>query len=119
MELPEFEHAVVYGVEVPHTDGRAGMAAVTLKSGAQPDWGIVTRHLREKLPAYSIPLFIRLREQEEVTGTFKYRKVELKDEAYHLAKVSEPVMVLKPQSAGYEALTSETEQAINDGRISF
>lgn len=119
MELPEFEHAVVYGVEVPHTDGRAGMASVTLKAGAQPDWGMVTRHLREKLPAYSIPLFIRLREQEEVTGTFKYRKVELKDEAYHLAKVSEPVMVLKPQSTAYEVLSSDTEQAINDGRISF
>src|SRR5690606_23151103 len=36
MEFDDIEHAVVYGVEIPHTVGRAGMAAVTLKPGATP-----------------------------------------------------------------------------------
>ena len=119
MEFDDIEHAVVYGVEIPHTDGRAGMAAVTLKPGATPDWGALTRHLREKLPAYAIPLFLRLRAEEEVTGTFKYRKVELKNEAYHLDKVSEPVLVLVGKQAAYEALTAEVEAAINAGEISL
>ena len=119
MEFDDIEHAVVYGVEIPHTDGRAGMAAITLKPGATPDWGALARHLREKLPAYAIPLFLRLREQEEVTGTFKYRKVELKNEAYHLDKVTDPVLVLVGKQAAYEALTAEVEAAINTGEISL
>ena len=119
MEFDDIEHAVVYGVEIPHTDGRAGMAAITLKPGATPDWGALARHLREKLPAYAIPLFLRLREQEEVTGTFKYRKVELKNEAYHLDKVSDPLLVLVGKQAAYEALTAEVETAINAGEISL
>ncbi|WP_430462713.1 long-chain-acyl-CoA synthetase [Thalassolituus sp. LLYu03] len=119
MEYPDIEHAVVYGVEVPHTDGRAGMAALTLKAGANPDWAAIARHLKEKLPAYAIPLFVRLREQEEVTGTFKYRKVELKNEAYHLAQVSDPVLVLLPRETAFQTLTAATEADIAAGRISF
>ena len=119
MEFDDIEHAVVYGVEIPHTDGRAGMAAITLKPGATPDRGALARHLREKLPAYAIPLFLRLREQEEVTGTFKYRKVELKNEAYHLDKVTDPVLLLMGKQAAYEALTAEVEAAINTGEISL
>ena len=120
MEYPDIEHAVVYGVEIPFTDGRAGMAALTLNRQADAvDWSAVTRHLREKLPAYAIPLFLRIREQEEVTGTFKYRKVELKQEAYHLDKVSEPVMVLPAKAASYQPLAADTEQQINQGELSL
>jgi len=120
MEYPDIEHAVVYGVEIPFTDGRAGMAALTLNRHADDvDWSAVTRHLREKLPAYAIPLFLRIREQEEVTGTFKYRKVELKQEAYHLDKVSEPVMVLAGKGASYQPLAADTEQQINQGELSL
>lgn len=119
MEFTDIEHAVVYGVEVPHTDGRAGMAALTLRAGADIDWSALTRHLREKLPAYAIPLFLRLRPQEEVTGTFKYRKVELKDEAFHLAKVSDPLLVLAGKHEPYQPLTAALEQAINNGQLSL
>lgn len=119
MEHPDIEHAVVYGVEIPHSDGRAGMAALTLRPGARPDWAGITRHLKDKLPLYAIPLFLRLRAQEEVTGTFKYRKVELKNEAYHLAQVTEPVLVLLPRAHAYEHLTSSCEADIAAGRISF
>jgi len=119
MEFADIEHAVVYGVEVPHTDGRAGMAALTLRAGADINWNALTLHLREKLPAYAIPLFLRLRPQEEVTGTFKYRKVELKDEAFHLAKVSDPLLVLSNKNEPYQPLTPALEQAINNGQLSL
>ncbi|MAD46591.1 MAG: long-chain-acyl-CoA synthetase [Oceanospirillaceae bacterium] len=119
MEFPGVEHAVVYGVEIPHTDGRAGMAALTMKPGYQPDWSSLTRHLREKLPAYAVPVFIRLQPQEEITGTFKYRKVELKNDAYHLDKVAVPVMYLAAGQTDYEPLTDSLWQDIDAGRISF
>ena len=120
MEHADIQHAVVYGVEIPHTDGRAGMATITPRIPLdQMDWDSVTRHVRDKLPAYAIPLFLRIREEEEVTGTFKYRKVELKEEAYHLDKVDEPLLVLTSKNSIYEVLTSEIETKINNAEISL
>ncbi len=34
-EYEKIAEAVVYGVEIPHTNGRAGMAAITLNEGAE------------------------------------------------------------------------------------
>lgn len=120
MEYPDIEHAVAYGVEIPFTDGRAGMAALTLNKAAEDvNWGALTRHLRDRLPAYAIPLFLRLREEEEVTGTFKYRKVELKKEAYHLDQLSEPVLVLPSKAPSYLQLESQTESQINSGEFAL
>lgn len=119
MDFPGIEHAIAYGVEVPKTDGRAGMASISLKAGTSLDWAKLTQHMREKLPVYAIPLFLRVREQQEVTSTFKYRKVELKEEAYHLDKVSEPIMVLAGKDSIYEPLTQTIESDINSGRISL
>lgn len=121
MELPSVEHAVVYGVQIPHTDGRAGMATITPANGLDNfDWEELTAHVREKMPAYEIPVFIRVREQQEVTGTFKYRKVELKEEAYHLDKVGdEPVYVIVGKDSDYTELTSDTEAKIDAGELSL
>ena len=121
MEHQDIEHAVVYGVQIPHTDGRAGMATITpSKPADQMDWDDVTRHVRDKLPAYAVPIFLRLREQQEVTGTFKYRKVELKEEAYHLDKTGdETVLVLTGKNSSYEPLTAETEAKIDAGELSL
>ena len=120
MEFPGIEHAVVYGVEIPNTDGRAGMGSISLKAGETSlDWEALTNFLREKLPAYAVPVFLRVREQQEVTGTFKYRKVELKNEAYHLDQVSEPVFVLQGKDAIYEPLTAAVAADIDAGRISL
>lgn len=120
MNFPGIEHAVAYGVEIPNTDGRAGMASVSLKEGqSSVDWAALTNHMREKLPAYAIPVFLRVREQQEITGTFKYRKVELKKEAYHLDQVAEPILVLQGKDSHYEPLTASVETDINSGRISL
>ena len=119
MEFAGIEHAIVYGVEIPKTDGRAGMASITLAPNAQIDWDKLTDHLRDALPPYAIPLFLRIREQQEVTSTFKYRKVELKEEAYLLDKVSDPIMVLQGKDSHYQPLTQAIEAEINSGRLSL
>lgn len=121
MELDSIEHAVVYGVQIPHTDGRAGMATITPSVPLEEfDWAALSKHVREKMPAYEIPVFIRVREQQEVTGTFKYRKVELKKEAYHLDKVGdEPVYVIVGKDSDYTELTSDTEAKIDAGELSL
>ena len=118
--FPQIEQAVVYGVEVPNTDGRAGMAALTLKPEVnQLDATGLARHLQAALPAYAIPMFLRLRETQETTGTFKYRKVELKLEGFDPAKVSEPLYALLDRERGYERLTAAGFGRIQRSEIRF
>ncbi len=54
------EECTVYGVEVPRTGGRAGMAAVKLREGAEFDGKSLARAVYDALPAYALPLFVRV-----------------------------------------------------------
>ncbi|MEH6448041.1 MAG: long-chain-acyl-CoA synthetase [Oleispira sp.] len=118
-EYPGIEHSVAYGVEIPGTDGRAGMAALTLKDINDFDIGAFSRHLREKLPVYAVPVFIRIREQEEITGTFKYRKVELKKEHYDLAQVDESMFVMLPDQTQFVPLKAPIADQIQQQAFRF
>ncbi|HUC64671.1 MAG TPA: long-chain-acyl-CoA synthetase [Stellaceae bacterium] len=72
--------AVVYGVAVPGTEGRAGMATIV----AGPDFSLagLRRHLAERLPEYARPLFLRVRDTIDMTGTFKPQKQDLLRDGY-------------------------------------
>jgi fatty-acyl-CoA synthase len=72
---PGVEHANVYGVTVPGVEGRLGMAAVV--AGGELDLVGLRKHLVGRLPPYARPVFLRIRNEVEVTGTFKYSKAEL------------------------------------------
>jgi len=113
---PAVEQAVVYGVQVPGCDGRAGMASLTWKEGEFDGAGLA-RLLRDNLPAYAVPLFIRLRPEQEVTGTFKFRKVEVKQEGFDPGKVSEPLYALVDAAKGYEAMTPAMYARITNGEV--
>jgi acyl-CoA synthetase (AMP-forming)/AMP-acid ligase II len=112
------QHAVVYGVQVPGADGRAGMAALSLAGGIDAfDGTALAAHLRAALPAYAVPLFLRLQPEPETTGTFKYRKVELKREGFDPSRVDEPLFWLEGDA--YRPLTAEDYAAIAAGTIRF
>ena len=111
------EHGAVYGVNVPGCDGRAGMAAITLKAGHSLDGAALATHLAATLPAYAVPLFIRVQAAQETTGTFKYRKVELKQEGFDPDRISEPLFVLADRARGYEPLTAAVHQQIQNKSI--
>ncbi|NKF24027.1 long-chain-acyl-CoA synthetase [Solimonas marina] len=109
------DEAVVYGVEVPHADGRAGMAALTLSGHF--DGAALAAHCCAQLPAYAVPLFVRLRGEQETTATFKFRKLELKQQGFDPAKVGEPLYVLRDRSVGYEPLDASLFEAIVRGAV--
>ena len=94
------EECTVFGVEVPDTGGRAGMAAVKLREGTSFDGKALAATLYRELPSYALPLFVRLVESLETTSTFKSRKVELRRQAYG-AEVSDPLYVLRGREEGY------------------
>ncbi len=79
---PAVEEAVVFGVPVPGVDGKAGMAAISLREGETFDADGLARHVRDGLPAYAVPLFVRIVEALEHTSTFKNMRTELRKQSY-------------------------------------
>ncbi|KAK7753056.1 long-chain fatty acid transporter fat1 [Diatrype stigma] len=84
--------ANVYGVLLPHHDGRAGAAAVVLRGGEGPDEKTLrslAEHVRAKLPKYAVPLFVRVSDDlgHAVTGTNKQQKHHLRVEGVDPDKV--------------------------------
>jgi fatty-acyl-CoA synthase len=79
-EFRGVQHANVYGVTVPGVEGRVGMATVVTEGEMQMDE--FRRHLASCLPPYAMPAFLRIRNQVDVTGTFKYSKTELVRQGY-------------------------------------
>jgi acyl-CoA synthetase (AMP-forming)/AMP-acid ligase II len=107
----------VYGVELPNTDGRAGMAAIVMQAHRAFDGALLARHLFQVLPAYAVPIFVRVMQTQKITGTFKMRKVELKQQGFDPAEIREPMFVLLHRDRGYEALTVESFHRIQDGNL--
>ncbi|WP_371366249.1 long-chain-acyl-CoA synthetase [Pseudomonas sp. QL9] len=113
------EDAVVYGVEIPGTDGRCGMAALRLAPGEALDGAVLAEHLDRELPAYAVPLFLRLLQQVETTGTFKYKKADLKIAAFDPQQVGEALFVRLPGEADYRPLDRALFESIRRGELRF
>ena len=111
--------ANVFGVKVPQSEGRAGMVAFNC---AIKDfkWNEFSEFVSNKLPSYAQPVFIRIIEELETTGTFKLKKNDLREEAYHLDKVSDDnVFVKKPGENKYVPLDKDYYEVIMNGSAGF
>jgi fatty-acyl-CoA synthase len=106
--LPGLVVANVYGVRVPGAEGRAGMAALVLDDPTAFDGSTVHAFVRERLPAYAAPLFLRLTAEADLTSTFKLRKRELERAGYDPVRVREPLFVRDDARAAYVPLTPES-----------
>ncbi len=119
-QFPQVEHSVAYGVQIPNTDGRAGMTAITLNTELnQFDTTAFTQHLKSKLPSYAVPIFIRIRPTQEITGTFKYKKGTLKTEGFNSQAFNEPVFVLLPGENSYTAINTDLISELKNGNYQF
>lgn len=97
----------VYGVAVPGADGRAGMAALVCPSG--PDVERLASTLAV-LPRYARPVFLRFCSSLLATATFRHRKAELQQAAFHRGDGDDQVFVLRGD--GYVELDSALATAI-------
>jgi fatty-acyl-CoA synthase len=112
----QVEECTVFGVEVPNTGGRAGMAAVKLREGAgEFDGQALAKAVYDDLPAYALPLFVRLVESLEHTTTFKSRKVELRKQAYG-SDVEDPLYVLAGRKEGYVKFYDDYPDEVAGGK---
>jgi fatty-acyl-CoA synthase len=113
--FPGIEHATVYGVTIPSTDGRVGMA--TLVTTQDLDLAALRKHLMGRLPAYARPLFLRIRSSIELTGTFKYSKTDLADQGYDPLPCTDYLYFDSPESQAYVPLDKQLYDLIQVGRV--
>ena len=111
---PGVVEANVYGVAVPGAEGRAGMAALVLRSAF--DGPAFFRYVAGALPDYAQPRFVRISAALEITHTFKHTKANLKTDGYDPDRVSDPLFVRDPRSSTYVPLTPELKTAVDEGR---
>jgi citronellyl-CoA synthetase len=121
LQHPNISEAVAYGVEVRNTNGRAGMAAITpAESLATLDFSELLAFAREQMPAYAVPLFLRVKVKMETTGTFKYQKTRLKDEAFDPGKTGDdPIYAWLPGTQTYVQVTPQLLADIHGGAFRY
>ncbi|KAK3920987.1 Long-chain fatty acid transport protein 4 [Frankliniella fusca] len=112
-----YRDAVVYGVEVPGNEGRAGMAAI-LDQEDNLDLTAIAEGVRKALPAYARPQFIRALRQVEMTGTFKLKKKDLQTEGFNPSLLKDKVYYFTSKGE-YQLLTEAAYQDIIAGKIRF
>lgn len=121
LQHPQIAEVVAYGVEIENTNGRAGMVAITpSESLAALDMRELLQFARNQLPHYAVPLFLRIKVKMETTGTFKYQKVQLKEQAFDPAKAgNDPVFAWLPGSDSYVPVTGSLLAQIQGGHFRY
>jgi fatty-acyl-CoA synthase len=110
--FPGVKEANVYGVKLPGHDGKAGMAALVADDGI--DLAALRRHLQAQLPDYARPLFLRVTDTIDATGTFKQKKGELVREGFDPGASDDPIYFndaaaeafVRLDPAGYDRLVA-------------
>lgn len=106
--------ANVYGVEVPGTDGRAGMATVVVDDEFSPE--AAAGHVAANLAAYARPMFLRLQTEVEITTTFKHRKKDAVAEGFDPA-LPDPIWFFDANAETYVPLDTDLHARILAGAI--
>ena len=116
--FPAIQNCAVYGAVIPNTEGKAGMAAVTLDSSLKFDIDELSQFVLSSLPSYSIPIFIRIMEELEMTtSSFKIIKTTLSKEAYDLSVVKNPIYFWDSSSKKYVPFTNSLYQDLMGGKL--
>lgn len=115
----QVEISNIYGVDICGAEGKAGMAAITLKPGHQFDEAAFTAYVDRELPAFARPVFVRIQQQQDTTGTFKLFKGKLKQQAYHLDQVEDPIYVRQPKSNQYQLLEAKFYKKLISGTAGY
>jgi acyl-CoA synthetase (AMP-forming)/AMP-acid ligase II len=112
----------VYGVLVPHSDGRAGCAAIVPSSPADElDFAALAEHALARLPRYAVPIWIRVVEKLEYTGTMKLQKGRLRAEGVDpgvvVGKAGDRLFWLRPGERVYTPFGEKEWAAVQEGRV--
>jgi len=109
--------ANVYGVELPHHDGRAGCVAIVLAE--EPTDRLLSdlaKHAHATLPRFAVPLFLRLTKNMEVTGTNKQQKHIVRSQGVDPEKTGQDELFWL-KNGTYVKFRKQDWEELNGGRV--
>ena len=115
LDCPGVVDASTYGVRIPGTDGRAGMAAVVVDDHFDIDE--FRDQMSRRLPVYAHPVFLRICAALETTDTFKQRKQQLAREGFDPEVVTDPLFFKDTKSGAYRSIDAAAYRRILEGSI--
>jgi fatty-acyl-CoA synthase len=113
--FPGILEATVYGVAVPGCEGAAGMA--TLVPQTALDLAALRSHLAQLLPAYARPLFLRIKDGIETTGTFKHKTADLARQGYDPTAADDAIYFDDPAQQAFVRLDRALYERIQAGAV--
>ena len=81
------------------------------------DLNLFKREIEKCLPKYAQPIFIRLVNEIELTGTFKMKKVLLQNEGFNPFEIKDPLYFLDASSNSFVPCTIDLYQQLLDGKL--
>jgi acyl-CoA synthetase (AMP-forming)/AMP-acid ligase II len=123
--FPQIAETNVYGVLVPHADGRAGCAAIVPTADVKPDLSnfdlaALAEHALSRMPRYAVPIWVRVVRELEYTGTMKLQKGRLRGEGVDPAVVAltgDRLFWLRPGGRAYEPFGEKEWTEVKEGRV--
>lgn len=104
----------VYGVDIPGTEGKAGMACIV-----DPDNTVDMEEFHQgvisSIVSYARPIFVRITKSVTITGTHKISKVKLQKEGYDIGSFEDTVYFLNKN--GYTKIDTDLYQNIISGSV--
>ena len=113
--FPGIKDTAVYGVVIPGTEGAAGMAVLVGESDL--DLAALRQHLAQRLPVYARPLFLRLKTEIDVTGTFKHKTSDLVRQGFDPDATTDAIYFDDPGARAYVRLDAALYARIAAGDV--
>uniref|UniRef100_A0A8D2Q880 S27A2 synthetase n=2 Tax=Varanus komodoensis TaxID=61221 RepID=A0A8D2Q880_VARKO len=88
------------------------MASIQLREGSKFSEEILYKHVADYLPTYARPHFVRIQDAIGTTGTFKYKKVQLREEGFNPAVIRDTLYFLDDKAKTYIPLTEDIYNSI-------
>ena len=129
---PEVAESNVYGVQLPHHEGRAGCAAIVFHGNALPEGVVASERVPEpspaildslatyiqaNLPKYAVPVFLRLTSQMQSTGNNKQQKHALRKEGVDPALISQGDRIYWLRDGKYVPFEETDWSTLNAGQV--
>mgnify|MGYP006228707975 FL=1 len=96
------------------------MAALTLQDDVETlDLARFAEYVREHLPSYAVPVFLRVQPEIDVTGTFKMLKGDLRKQGYDINMTDDPIFVMRSGESTYSPMDSDYLTLIRESQAGF
>ncbi|XP_055383921.1 long-chain fatty acid transport protein 1-like [Condylostylus longicornis] len=115
--ITDYRDIIVYGVEIKNMEGKAGMAAIY---DPQENLNLLefSNNIKDILPVYARPQFIRLLTKIDLTGTYKLKKIDLQKDGFNPNIIKDKLYYLDSNGT-YKLLTNDIYEQIQNNKIRF